>query len=204
MAPDLPITGEDGELVERLVSLLDRAPEDNPSWWSDYGLMVGIRICVALPAQYDAQTVPREVLAAAIREQLLHLVDEVDEAFLVRAVRRDLDEFADRRGDTKAYDQEVQKFRDFQQQVIDDPEVRAEWRDRLTMQRAEYAGMTDDEMIEDAKRTLERSPMAQPVVADEAARRWADSQAWLTASRQAVGDDVIEHWKHLWIASLDQ
>jgi hypothetical protein len=200
---NLPITGADGELVERLVALLDRAPDDYPAWWSDYGLMVGIRVGVALPVAYDHQAVPRSVLAESIRQQLMHLIEEVDEAFLVRALRRDLDDFAQGSADTKAWDDRAAEFRAFQQQVIDDPEIRAEWRDRMTMQRPEYAGMSDDEMIADARRTLERSPMAQPVDADEAGRRWAASQAWLAASESLLGEKIIEHWKHLWIKQMD-
>lgn len=188
-----PIQGIDGELVDLFMELIDRETNADSYWWYNLGALSGVHIGL-----YPRRDTSRELLMRAFREQIGKLLLEgLSEPFLIRHLMGDLDDWFDGRGDTSAWDDRVDGMRQHMQKVIDDPEVRARWRDVMARRNPEWASKTDDEMIADARRTLEHSVTTRKTTAEDAAQRWAEVQEWKTLSEQLLPTGIYDHWTQL-------
>lgn len=122
-----PIQGVDGELVDLFMELVDRETSADPLWWFNLGALAGTNIGL-----YVRADTPRALMMGAFRERVGDLLSAgLSEPFLIKHLTGDLDEWFAHRGDTGAWDSRVDEMREHLQKVIDDPEVRARWRDAL-------------------------------------------------------------------------
>ena len=190
--PHPPIAGADGELIDLFMRLIDRSPVEHPSWWSDFGLMAGMRVNAVLPPEAG-----RPALMGVLRESLERIVDAgAEEDFLIRALMTDLDEYVERIGDTGGYNSHIDEMRHHLQRVIDDPAVRAEWRRVREQQDPTWAGRSDEDLVAEAREGYE-SFGNKYATADDAVSRWSLRDAWRTASSELLPAAIYEHWGHL-------
>lgn len=174
------------------MSLIDRAPEDNPTWWYDYGVMAGRRVNALLRPEAG-----RQALMDLLHQSLTNFVAAgLDEAFLVRALVADLNEFAERMGDTGGYDAKIDEMRTNLLQIIEEPSARAAWRKIREAQDPEWLGRTDEDLIADARAGYE-SFGRKYATADDAAERWAAKEAWMAASAEVFPPGLFDHWTSL-------
>lgn len=188
-----PIQGVDGELVDLFMELIDRETNADRHWWYNLGALSGVHIGV-----YARRDTSRELLMGAFRERIGDLLGEgLSESFLIKHLKGDLDDWFGTRGDTSVWDDRVDGMRQHMQNVIDDPEVRARWRDAMARRNPEWARKTDEEMIADARRTLEHSVTTRKATAEDAAQRWAEVEEWKTLSEELLPAEVYDHWTQL-------
>lgn len=188
-----PIEGIDGELVDLFMELIDRETQADPHWWYNLGALSGVHIGL-----YARRDTSRALLMAAFRERIGDLlVAELSEPFLIKHLKGDLDDWFATRGDTSVWDSKVDDMRQHMQNVIDDPEVRARWRDTLARNNREWADKSDEEMIADARRTLENSVTTRKATAEDATQRWAEADEWKALSEELLPTEIFEHWTHL-------
>jgi len=193
--PGLPhplIFGEPGELIELLVQLIDREPVEYPAWWFDYGAIVGIQVDVGFTPD-----VRRRLAMQALRASLERIVDAgLDEAFLVRSLMADLEDFVNRLGNTAGYDTHIDQLRSSLLEVIEDADARARWRQAMAIRKSEWLTRSDDEVIEAARAGYE-SFATKYATADDAASRWAHASAWREAASELLPPEIYDHWSHL-------
>jgi hypothetical protein len=189
----LPVTGADGELIERLLALLEREPPGTHLWAAKLAPVLGAQLggCLAplhldVGIAYDEATlgaavregrksVALSVYLAEMRNRLKELVASgMSESFVVVAARNYLSDFLGRMADLETFQQQ----RDEQQNAL--------------LRRMD-APDTDEETIADLRRILE---VVQATGLDEPAARVADKGAWADAST-LVSDDVIDEWSLL-------
>ncbi|RBY95762.1 hypothetical protein DQ237_11420 [Blastococcus sp. TF02-8] len=191
-----PVTGADNELIDRLLSLIDQAPAYEPMWWMNYGALAAVNVACNVPR--PGGDAGRVQFVSDLRDRIEHLVDRgAAEDFLVRALRREIDDFAGKRADVGERNQQAERVRDHLKEVIENSGAREAWRDRMARRIPAFAEMPDDRLIAEAQRMLEGSPLTAPATAEDAASAWASSEAWLDASKEVLGDHVIERWRHL-------
>jgi hypothetical protein len=195
-----PITGAPEELIDRLMTLLDRSPAEEPHWWSDYGFMVMVPIGASSAGIPDRdQPGDRDRFIADLRRQLVRLCDVgIDEGFLVTSVIRYLDEWADGRGDVARHNERMTRMRERLQHVIDDPVALASFRRTMahTPSGERTAAMSDEELIADIRRSLETGPFRVADL-DEALSRWSAADGWREARGELLPDSAIERWESL-------
>jgi hypothetical protein len=190
--PHRRIYGTDGELIDLFMTLINRSPGDYAQWWYDYGALVGVRIGVALPPD-----VSRAEAMGALRTAMERIVAAgLEEAFLVRALKTDLDASLDSMGDTGGYDAKIEELRQHLQRVIEDPVVRASWRRSRAEREPEWLTKSDEDVIADARAGYD-SFGRKMTTADGAAERWAAVTAWRAAASELLPDAIYDHWSHL-------
>lgn len=188
----LPITGEDGELIDLFIALVDQAPAAYPDWWYDLGVTAGL--CVSAVLRPEAG---RDALMDLLRGSLRRIVlAGAEEAFLIRSLVRDVDEYVDRVGDTAAYDAGIDRMRAHLVRIIDDPEELARWRRIREAQDPNWVGRSDEELIADAREGYERfgGRYATP---DEAVTRWSLREEWRRQAAGLLSPTLYEHWTAL-------
>jgi hypothetical protein len=190
-----PISGAPGELVDLFIELLDRETELDPHWWYNYGSLTLLRFT----AGFFTKSMDRDTAIGALREVLEQAVNQgqVAEDFLIRSLKHDLDDFVRGKEDPAIYNAHTARMREVMEDVIQDPIARARWRRSMAGVDPKYASKTDEELIADARRTLENSVTTRPLSADEVAGRWAESNEWWQLSEHLLPDSIFEHWSRL-------
>lgn len=190
-----PITGAPGELVNLFMELLDRETELDQHWWYNYGSLTLLRFS----AGFFTKSMDRATAMGALREVLEHAVDkgQITEDFLIRSLKHDLDGFVRGKEDPAVYNAHTARMREVMEDVIRDPVARARWRRSMAGVNPKYANMTDEDLIADTRRTLEKGVTTRPLSADEVAGRWAESNEWWQLSERLLPDSIFEHWSHL-------
>lgn len=188
------VTGAPGELVDLFLKLIDRSPDRNPYWWYDYGQMVlGNFTAGFIPEGMDSDSA-----MSAVREVLESAIDAgIREDFLIKALRHHLDAFVRNRQDPAVFNRHADEMRRRMEDVIECPTALVRWREARAKVNPDYARKTDEEVIADARRTLESSVTTRHVSADDAVERWADAEEWWTISSDLLPDVVFEHWSRL-------
>ena len=186
------IVGEDGELVDLFISLLDRTSASGNEWWADYAWMA-FRNFTFLPHREAS----RPEIIEGLREILQRVIAAgLDEAFLVRSLVADLDDVVAGREDTSTSDGKVDEMRVHLRRVVEDPAVREEWRRVLGRQNPATLEKTDEQLIQYAKDAYERFG-TRYVSADDAALRWADGREWREVRQALLPEVIFEHWSRL-------
>ncbi len=190
-----PITGEAGELVDLFMDLIDREPEREPHWWYNYGQMVLFRFSRG----FFTESMDRATAMDALREVLKEAITDggITENFLIRSLKRDLEDWVRDRTDTSIFNKKADQARADMERIVGDPLERDRWRQSLANVNPKYATWTDEQLIEDAERMIESSPITCHVSADDAANRWADAEEWQRLGEALLPDVVFEHWQHL-------
>jgi hypothetical protein len=166
-----PINGAPGELVDLFIELLDRETELDAHWWYNYGSLTLLRFT----AGFFPQGMERDDAMGGLREVLEQAVSQgqVAEDFLIRSLKHDLDDFVRGKEDPSIYNAHATRMREVMEDVIQDPVARERWRRSMAGVDSKYASKTDEELVADARRTLEKSVTTRPLSADEVAGRWA-------------------------------
>ncbi|GAA2074517.1 hypothetical protein GCM10009725_03870 [Aeromicrobium tamlense] len=184
-----------GELVELFIQFLDRETELEPHWWHTYGSFTLLNFTAGFfpehMARGDAMGALREVLEVAIND------GGVAEDFLIRALKRDLDDFVRGKEDPSAYNRTTDRTRETMRDVIENPVARANWRKAMAQVNPTYASKTDEELIADARNTIENSVTTRHLDADAVAQRWSEADEWWELSAQLLPDSLFEHWGRL-------
>lgn len=191
MEPTEPVRGEPMELVDRFMELIGQDPDGSGEWIFNNGALAGVNIGVSAdPAEH-----PRDIYITYFRSRLEHLVtdDEVDEAFLISALLRELDEFWERQADSGFHAEQRDEFITFIEQCIADADRRGSYRRALEAQGRTYG--TDEEFIAELQRTARDHPLARPSTAEKETRRWALTEQWRTQRDRWFPDDVVETWR---------
>lgn len=180
------------------MSLIDRAPDSDPHWWFNYGQMVLCRFSKGLMPK----DMERREGMQAVREVLREAVADggIREDFLVQALLADLDAFVAQREDPAGREQRAREMRAHMQRVIDDPQVRARWRQSMASVDAKYGEWTDEQFEQHAKRALESSPLTNPLSAEDAAEAWLASAHWSEVRTQCLPRGAIDRWGRLNLA----
>jgi hypothetical protein len=193
--PHPPITGEPGELVELFMQLVDRETELDAHWWYNYGSLTLLNFT----AGFFPRDMDRTTAMGALREVLDEAVahGRVAENFLIKALKRELDDFVRGKEDPANYNARVDRMRNTMQDVIDDPHARARWRRAMASVDVAYATKTDEELIADARKTLTNSVTTKHLSPDDVAGRWADAEQWWMIADQLLPETIFERWAHL-------
>lgn len=190
-----PITGEAGELVDLFMDLIDREPERDPHWWHTYGQMVLFRFSRG----FFTQSMDRATAMGALREILMEAITDggIMENFLIRSLKRDLDDWVRDRTDNLDLQQEG---RSGTSRHGEDCRGHAGARPV-----AGVIGKRESEVRDVDRRATHRgrgahdrnSPITRHVSADDAANRWADAEEWQGLGEAVLPDVVFDHWQHL-------
>jgi hypothetical protein len=203
-ADGLPLSGDDGELVDRLLWVMDH-DSGGEEWWFNLAVFVSQWLGVALerdggwvaPWRVEGEE-PSEVheqWVAAMRDQFEELLAAgVDEEFLVVAVRDALARKVHGYTDFARANENRSNTLEGFQKLIDDPIERQRYRETLEETNPEYAAMSDDELVAQLTGMLERLPVFRPIDADEAAHAWGDSERWADLVGQAISDEIVSTW----------
>jgi hypothetical protein len=161
-------------------------------WWYNHGVTAGVHVSAILRPEAG-----RPALMRLLREALERVVGAgVDEAFLIRSLMVDLDEHAERLGDTGASDAYIDKMRADLLKITEDPLARARWRRVRGEQDPAWLTRSDDELIGDAREAYERFGRKY-ASADDAAARWAGRDAWRSAAAAILPAPIYAHWSRL-------
>lgn len=190
-----PIVGLPGELVDLFMALVDRESQLEPHWWHTYGSFTLLNFTAGFfppdMSRADAMTGLREVLEYAINR------GQVSEDFLVKALKRELDDYVHGKQDPAQYNARVDKMRETMQNVIDDPIARDRWRRAMASSNPEWATKSDAEVIGDARKALENSVTTRHLSPDDVAARWAEAGEWWDVAGELLPDHIFEHWAYL-------
>lgn len=204
--------GVRGELIERLIAVLDDEPDVAPEWWHNLGVIVAMNVGrihrVPLnpdqpfpPGSVGAQQVERYGGAtrteymALLRERALHLVaDGVTEDFLVRALRDELLRWAARMADTEGVDERRTEMREGLRRRADDPDAIAGFRDSLADRNPEYANLSNDEIRQMMLDMAAKSHL-DPLGPEHVTNHWAVQQRLQHRCEEVLGDETIDAWQ---------
>jgi hypothetical protein len=184
--PPNELTGAPGELVQRLIYLLDQEPPCDPLWTQNLGWPAGIKFDVSPDRDESSESFLRRYIHHL--NAILRL--GVDEALIVSAARAQMDKWVNERADDmhKA-NQERSKFRAFLTETLEDPLG-------IDRHREKHPDDTrsDDEIRASLRRTID---FMQPISAEDATRNWAVQEHYQAEVAQWLSDDVISEWEEL-------
>jgi hypothetical protein len=195
--PDAPkITGETGELVQRLCMALD-APALDFSEFMTASVYLTHNLGFGSVPFSDEEDQRPEYLRQ-LSDRMMYLIGlGVDEAFLVSALRdvltKQVDDFADvqKTADKRA------KFTEHMRKALDDPAEMAAYRQRLE----DRWPATRQETEEEFRAHLESAiSHLGPPDADSAAGSWAHHDHWKAACEKYLSEDSIDKWIGLYLA----
>jgi hypothetical protein len=160
-------------------------------WWWSLSVLTGglVGASISMPDETS-----RADTIAALGQRLTALIDDdVEEAFLVRSLRRVLDDWFEKRADIADANRIAAQFREARDRLIQDPVALQEIRDEFLEEDPAAASMT----AEDVVRRLEAngSKFVQPVDADDARQRWAAASEWQRLVAESLSDLHIERWQ---------
>lgn len=174
---DLGITGEDGELIDRLVVLSDRSTTTNPRWWHTATFFAGLPVHA-----FVTPNMARETALEHLRNRLQSVVAAgVDEDFLVGHVASEVDSYYWRRADPlnwHVHGLNIARRRARQRRETGRPLSR-----ESASEAQELQGATG------------RWPY--PISADDASQRWAEAEEWARARGAVLPRVALRHWRML-------
>jgi len=194
------VRGEHGELIDRLVGVLAGETPAGSEWWDDVGHIVarsigGADLKRAWPEPDPSKVqgmgrykpTGKEDYLALVRGRLLWVVKHgLSEPFVVRSVRHEITTEYATFADRDLANRGRAEFRAFVLASAEDP-VRNE---RI---RARRPGMSDTDLVKEARELAATAPYMQPVTDEDLRGKQAALEAWTTAAA-AISDDVIHRW----------
>jgi hypothetical protein len=197
--PDAPeITGEAGELVQRLCMALDAPALDFSEFMTASVYLTHSLGFGSVPFSGEEGQRPEHL--RQLNDRVMYLIDlGVDEAFLVSALRdvltKQVDDFADvqKTADKRA------KFTDHMREALDDPAEMAAYRQRMEDSWPEISQETDEEFRAHLESAISH---LGPPDADSAAGSWAHRDHWKDACEKYLSDDIIDMWIGLHLSKV--
>lgn len=183
-APVSQLTGEDGQLVDRLIAALDTGGSADDGWLYD----AVPPVATAISAE-DACPGRGPVDLFRIRERMIDVLEAgVAEDFLIRALRNAITEQFDRYASVGPHvNQRRATYRSDIEMALRDPvhfaEVRARYPDLLDL--------NDAQIRKQLKHLL---TVLHPLDVDEAAHYWAMSNRWATLRESYLSDEDFRLW----------
>lgn len=210
------IHGEDGELIDRLMSVVGLDPPQYPNWWAVAGRIVALQIggrgayvspdtgevpSASMAAQLrtsDRPVVGREAYCELVRQRLHELVDDdVSEDFLVRAIRDVIDSYIRLVTDTGATDQNRAERSTELLEDLEDIDFIEELPHQQSDEDTNASHMGPGEMA-DMLRRMAAAGYLNPTTPEEAVGEWSLLETWETG-RARISDDVIDRWHSAWL-----
>jgi hypothetical protein len=206
------LNGVQGELIDRLIDLLDNAALGERMWYEvglyAEGLIGGAALKGVVPdtgkeptpgtvgesVRQQSQLVSREQWFELIQERLIELVQSgIYEPFLVRSIRNEIRRLLADLADTGEKDRTQAQMREALERALADPAELAALRARRTERDPSVAALSDEEIAAQLRRMLE-SPLLLPTSADEALDRWAAVSEWDRQVAVLLSDEVFDNW----------
>jgi hypothetical protein len=203
---ELPLDGRAGQLVDRLVWVIDR--DDLPlvpRWWAEVGLIVavsvggsavevmpslgaGTTVGIDLTSGSGVLRVGRTAYLNALRFRLFELLDDgVDERYLVRSLRDEVAGFL--ASDYVGGSRPIEDLAELVDRVLAAPALQT----RIRAENRHFVGCSETELID--RLTGRRDPAGVPgPEAIEALAQWAAQDAWSIRTSQAVDDRQLDQW----------
>lgn len=193
---DEAVTGETGELLDRLIWILDREPVEDPHWWFNLSVIAGGQVGVFPPGS-PAAGLTREQTFGSFRAGILRLVEQgISEALLVRGLAGALEEWLQERADTGRWDADAEVRRAYFERILEDPAELDAW--RLRMGPGHPNGwQSDEEVRADIQKMLDESTLVKKTTAEDAAERWSEAALWRRLRDQVLADAEIKEWTDL-------
>lgn len=203
--------GEPGELIDRLISLLDEAPDADPQWWANLGIIVAIAVgeIARLPRDPDDPPKPgtigaikaeqhgtasRDEYTGLIRERLGALVRQgLSEAFLVRGLRDELHRWVAHMAQTEGVDERRAQMRERLREDAEDPGAIAEVRNRTAEHEPEAVGLSDEDI---RQRLLDMAARDHfdPLSPEDVVDKWAQMEHLERRCEELLPDSFIDDW----------
>lgn len=206
------LEGRQGELLDRLIELLNSDALDEGQWFNvsfSVTYFVGGRaLRDVVPdtgppvpgslGEMERQkhaVVSRERYFELIRERLGALVrDGLEEAFLVRSVRDAVRQMLESMADVGAGDRKREEMRTLMERQAEDPAAIAAFRASLA-EGDPSAELLSDEEVAARLRNMARLPVLRPTSPDEAVQRWAELTHWDQQAASLLPDAVFAEWR---------
>ena len=209
--PDDEIEGLQGELIDRLIRVLNNDALGG-SLWYDVGVwaqaLVGGAGAAALPdigqepvsgtvgvlMMRGRQRVSRDEWFERLEGRLSELVlSGMDEAFLVRGIRDEIRRKLAHAGDAGSVDRDRAELRMHIRHLLDDPASLSAFRADVAERDPSAAVLSDDEFSARLQRILE-GPGFRPISAGDAADWVSALTCWDAQVFSLLSNDVIDLW----------
>jgi hypothetical protein len=206
------VEGRPGELLDRLIELLNSDELGNDEWynvssWATY-FVGGQTLRNVVPdtgppmpgsvgemRRQQHAVVSREEYFELIRERLGDLVaDGLEEAFLVRSVRDAVRAMLESMADVGKGDRNREEMRTLLEQQAEDPAAIAAFRAMLA-ERNPSAETLSDEEVAARLRDMARLPHLQPTSPEEATQKWTVLTRWDQQAASLLPDAVFDEWR---------
>lgn len=206
------INGDRGDLIDRLIELLDNDALGEGMWYEvglfAQGLLGGAALRSAVPdtgkepapgtvgeaVRQRSRLVTREQWFELMQDRLVELVRSgIYEPFLVRSIRDEMRRLLADLADTGEGDRKRAQIREPMERALADPAELAAYRARIAEYDPSFAALSDEEIAADLRRRLE-SPLYAPISADDALDRWAAVSAWDKQVAVLLTDEVFDRW----------
>jgi hypothetical protein len=205
------IDGCSGELINRLIELLDNDALGEGVWYdvgSTAQRAVGGRALASTPdtgkepvpgtgayeLRQHTRLVSRDRWFAQIRDRLFELVASgMFELFLVQSIRDEVRRALAQLADVGTGDRNRAKVRERLERVLADPAERAAFRADRAKIDPSYAELSDDEISALLHRMLGDESFL-PTSADAAVGKWAALDNWDEQVALLLSDDVLDAW----------
>lgn len=208
-----PVTGEGGELIDRLLEIVDdSAPEAPEGFWYNLGAALVVYIggppagvyvdtgrdlppdSIGARHRAERPNVDRAGWFRLIRTQMERLASAgLLEHILIRGLRDELTHWLNAMADTGPGDENRAWLREHILKASDDPAQIAEFRARRSESEPALEAMTDDEVAQ-VMRGEASSPMLDPIDEDHALSRWVDVERWSRRCDELLSDEVLHEW----------
>jgi len=214
--PAEEIKGEPGELIDRIITLLDNDALGEHMWY-DVGRYAEMFLGGAALSRVDPDTgqepapgsagelmrrgrqvVSREQWFELIRGRFGELVQSgMNEAFLVRSVRDSIRPLLDYSG-TKIGESERNRAETCEhfQRILEDPAELAAYRTLQADKDPSAEALSDDEVKAQLRRMVE-GRLLRPMSADDVSDRWVALENWDRQTDSFLPDRVFSEWTHL-------
>lgn len=220
---DNEIEGLPAELIDRLIELIDFGEDHGGAWhehgwWIEFNLggsrLEGVFVdtghdlppdSVGVDQRRHAKTiVNRQGYVALLRNRLAELVlDGLDEAFLVRALRDELRRWkvqaTEGIGEVDARRATLAKnLRD----SADDPAEIAAFRSLIAQRdQAMAESKSDNELAEMMRKMADRDHL-KPITPERVVDQWAELQRWDEVVAVSLPDEIFVRWRDLYAARV--
>lgn len=206
------LEGRPGELLDRLVELLDNDALGEGAWYDlsfRVSFLVGGRALnrvlpdrgppvpgsVGEMIRQQHEVVSREGYFELVRERLGQLVRYgVEEAFLVRSLKADIRQYLESMADIETVNRKREAHRMEIERIAEDPVAIAEFRAAVADRDPLAESLSDDEI---AARLRNMTRLLHSASPDEAVNKWALLEHWNQQAAYLLPETLISEWSGL-------
>lgn len=175
------VTGRPHELIDRLMHVLDRDPDDDGRWWANAAIWASVALgCTGEVERCRDQRMSID----AVADRLRNLVEAgVDEAFIVGAVRDLLGQRIGDLADLEEAGRGVNRLREVLRRAETDPAALRDGSPQL-------AHLSDEKILETTRRMLDEATLTP----EEVERRQRVYARWQDLAGQWLSGDALGAW----------